>query len=54
MTNASSTPPTVIPAPAMSSGIRGPLRASTRPHIGAEQAIATAIGSRNRPAIIGR
>ena len=52
--NASITPPAAIPVPAISSGTRGPLRASTRPHSGAEHAIATAIGSRNRPATSGR
>jgi hypothetical protein len=47
-------PPMVMPVPAISSGVLGPLRASSRPHSGAETAIATAIGSRNRPATSGR
>ena len=52
--SASSTPPAVSPAPAMSSGGRVPRRAIIRPAIGAEQAMTAAIGTRNRPASSGR
>src|SRR6202042_3616643 len=50
--NTSMIPPMVMPVPAISSGVRGPLRPSSRPHSGAETAIATASPGGHGPATV--